>query len=307
MKVALKAGLKGFALMAALAVAVPAYAIMPAPQPIPLRVAHADVIVSGKVTKIEDKTISTTSYPGVKDKFDYQIAVVKVSDAILNAKGMKEIRVGFIPPPPPANPGGGRPIVIGPRFRGVTFTEDEEGCLMLTKHHECDFYILADHYYGAIKKANNTNYEKEVEETKKAAKLLADPMASLKSKDADERFQTAAMLIECYRTPKPSATPPNQEPIDAAESKLILEALRDADWTQPKPMPGRFMIMTPINSFSRLQLTKEDKWVQPLNENKIQEAVQAWLKDNAGTYRIKKFVAVSKEDKKDKEPEKNDK
>jgi hypothetical protein len=275
----------------ALATPVSALVIM-APPPIPLRVARADLIVVGKVTKIEDKTVSAPAYPGAKDKAEYQIAVVKVDDPVLNAKGIKEVRVGSIPTPA----GGGRPI-IRPGIRPVTLTEDEEACLFLTKHHEGDFYIMPA-YYDAVKKANNTNYEKEVDETKKAAKLIADPMASLKSKDAEERFQTAAMLIERYRTPKLSTTPAKQEPIDAAESKLILEALRDTDWTPPKPMPGRLQVLTPINSFFRLGLTKDDNWTPPTN-GKFAEAAQAWLKDNAGTYRIKKFVAETKDETKD--------
>ena len=111
MKFAVKAGL--VCLVALLATAAVS-AMMIAPQPIPLRVAHADVIVAGKVTKIEDKTVSAPSFPGAKDKVEYQIAVVKVDDPILNAKGIKEVRVGFIPPPAP---GGGRPG--GPQGGGM--------------------------------------------------------------------------------------------------------------------------------------------------------------------------------------------
>jgi hypothetical protein len=295
MKRLVNLGLGSLALLGLLALATPASALaIMAPPAIPMRVAHADLIVVGKVTKIEDKTVSATTFPGAKDKAEYQIAVVKVDDPILNAKGIKEVRVGFVPAPA----GGIRPG-IRPGFRPVSLTEDEEGCLFLTKHHEGDFYIMPA-YFDAVKKANNTNYEKEVEETKKAAKLIADPMTTLKSKDADERFQTAAMLIERYRTVKqPTPNVPKQEPIDAAESKLILEALRDADWTPPKPMPGRFITMTPLNSFFRLQLTKEDKWTPP-TDGKFAEAAQSWLKDNADTYRIKKFVADTKDEKKDK-------
>ena len=293
-------GLGGFALFGLLALATPASAlVIMLPQPVPLRVARADMVVLGKVTKIEDKAVSASSYPGAKNKVDYQIAVVKVDDPILNAKGVKEVRVGFIPPPAP-----GGPIGIRPGIRPVTLTEDEEACLFLAKHHEADFYVMGN-AGDAVKKANNPNYEKEVEEAKKAAKLIADPMVSLKSKDAEERFLTAAMLIERYRTAKPSATqPPKQEPIDAAESKLILAALRDADWTPPKPQQGRVTVMTPMNSFYRLGLTKEDNWTPPRPQPNVPanpaEAAQAWLKENAGSYRIKKFVADTKEDKKDK-------
>src|SRR5260370_1413053 len=86
----------------------------------------------------------------------------------------------------------------GARFRPPTLIEDEEALLYLTKHFDGDFYVMQG-IQDVVKKPN-ANYEKDVAEAKKVAKLLADPMASLKSKDADERFQTAAMLIERYRT-----------------------------------------------------------------------------------------------------------
>ena len=291
--------LGGVALLGLLALATPVSAlVIMLPQPVPLRVARADMVVLGKVTKIEDKAVSASSYPGAKNKVDYQIAVVKVDDPILNAKGVKEVRVGFIPPR------AGGPIGVRPGIVPATLIEDEEACLFLTKHHDADFYIMAN-AADAVKKANNAKYETEVEEAKKAAKLIADPMVSLKSKDAEERFLTAGMLIERYRTAKPSATqPPKQEPIDAAESKLILAALRDADWTPPKPQQGRVTVMTPMNSFYRLGLTKEDNWTPPRPQPNVPfnpaDAAQAWLKENADSYRIKKFVTETKEEKKDK-------
>jgi hypothetical protein len=267
------------------------------PSPIPVRVAHADIVITGKVTKIEDKTVAAPAFPGVKDKTEYQIAVVKVDDPILNAKGIKEIRVGFIPPTPGVvRPGGYRP---------PTLTEDEEALLFLTKHFDADFYIYPA-YFDVVKKANNANYEKEVEEAKKDAKLLADPTAGLKSKEAEDRYLTAAMLIERYRVPTRPTIPAKEEPIDAAESKLILETLRDADWTPPgPPAPGSppGWKLTPQQSFTRLALNKDDKWTPPADGTKYAEAAKAWLKENAGTYRIKKLVADSKE----KEPEKKDK
>ena len=63
---------------------------------------------------------------------------------------------------------------------------------------------------------------------------VADPMASLKSKDANERVLTAGMLIyryrDCRKNPNGKA---KEEPIDAAQSKLILTAIAEGDWNQP--------------------------------------------------------------------------
>ncbi len=300
MKVALTVSLAGLTCLAVAVVAAPVNptAVQPGnliarpiilPQPVPLLVARAEVVVAGKVAKIEDKTVSAAPYPGAPNKVEYQIAVLKVEDPILNAKGLKEIRVGFIPPP-----NGAIPIRGG--MRPVTLVEDEEALLFLTKNADGDFYTIPG-IQDAIKKAA-TDYKDKVEEAKKDAKLLADPMASLKSKEAEERFITAAMLIERYRTQKhPTGNPPKQEPIDAAESKLILETLRDADWAPPaQPKPG--LQLSPLNSFLRLGVNKDDGWMPPAPGTNYADAAKEWLKDNADKYRIKKYVAEKKDDEK---------
>ena len=101
------AGLAGLGLLLA-ALPAPAKAMMIAPAPIPQRVAHADVVVVGKVTAIEEKTVSVALAPGAKDKVEYRIAVIKVQDDLLGAKGLTHIKVGFIVPkerpPRPASP-----------------------------------------------------------------------------------------------------------------------------------------------------------------------------------------------------------
>src|SRR5690242_3713642 len=62
--------------------------------PLPERVATADAVVAGKVTGIEDKTVSAEPAPGVKDKVEYQIAVIKVEDAVLGIKNLTHVKVG---------------------------------------------------------------------------------------------------------------------------------------------------------------------------------------------------------------------
>src|SRR5260370_4270676 len=87
-------GLAGLSLLACSA---PAFGKRIAPLPIPLRVAQADVVVVGKVTAIEDKTIKAERFPGDKQMADYKVAVVKVEEALLGAKGLTHVRVGFVP------------------------------------------------------------------------------------------------------------------------------------------------------------------------------------------------------------------
>lgn len=275
-----------------------ARAMMIAPSPISQRVATADCIVVGKVTGFGDKTVSVTTFPGSKQKQEYQIAIIKVETNLHGAKGVKEIRVGFIPPPPPGpGPGAtGRPIIRRP-FRGVNFTLNQEACLFLTKHHEGDFYT-APMYFSVINKTGNANFDKEMDEVKRCAKLMADPKAGLEAKEKEDRLLTAGMLIAHYRQARPSNGAPKTAPINADLSKKILLTLADADWNAKPPRPGPFQ-MTPQTMFYQLGLTAKDGWTQPKDFKQFPEAAKKWLKDNSDKYVIQRFVH-EKKDKEDK-------
>jgi hypothetical protein len=125
----------------------------------------------------------------------------------------------------------------------------------------------------------------EVELAKRMAKRLEDPMAGLKSADAKERLLTAGMLLGRYRLSTNGAG--KQVPIDAAESKLILEILAASDWnTAPELMPTG----APRTLFLQLGLEAKDGWQQPGDLRELPVAARKWLRDNAGTYRIKRFA-----------------
>lgn len=286
-------GLVGLTCVALINAPVCARAMMIAPASVPQRVALSDLVVVGKVTGFGDKLVNARALYGT-DKVDYQIALVRVEDAILGVKDAKEIKVGFQPAPAAPVPGPGpRPFIK--RYPQFSLNLDQEGCLFLVKHPTEDFYVGV-HYYDLIKKANDANFDKEMEEVKHAAKLLADPAAGLKAKSDDDRFLTAAMLVVRYRT-QPIGGTGKTEPIDAGQSKLILEALADADWN-PKAGPGGFRL-TPQWAFASLGLKPEDGWKQPQDPNKTADEAKQWLKDNAGKFRIERFVADAKEEKKD--------
>src|SRR5262249_20099781 len=162
-------------------------------------------------------------------KVEYQVVALQIEQDLLGAKGMKEIRLGFIPP---QGGGGGdpgpRPIrPIRPGFGSPVFQTGQEGAFFLVKHPTESFYIAPMFGFTAKK---TPNFDKQIEQVKKCAKLLADPKASLKSKDADERLQTAGMLIYRYRNYAKNPTGKAQEkPIDAEESKQILLAIAEGD------------------------------------------------------------------------------
>jgi len=272
------AALVGLALLGTMVPAKALVAVMPA-APVPDRVALAECVVLGKVGKVEDKNVSAVPYPGAKTKVEYQVFALQIDDPLIGAKGMKELRIGFVPP---MNTGVRPPRPL-PQVNLVT---GQEACFFLTKHSEENFYVPQQ--YTDVLDKKTPNFDKEIALVKRCAKLLDDPNASLKSKDADDRLMTAAMLIIRYRTNRqPNA---KMESIDAEQSKLILQVLADADWTKtndPNLRGG------PQQYFLRLGLTDKDGWKQPRTAQEYKElpnVAKQWLKDNAGKYRIQRYV-----------------
>lgn len=269
-----------------------------APPPGATRVALADAIVIGRVVSLEKDEVSLPAYPGAPAtaKTNYRVAVVQVAEAIKGAKGLKTVRVGFFAPPKmipggPVPPGGGiRPIRPGfrPGLRRVELQVGQSGLLYLTKSADKDLYLIPGMY--DFTQSTSPNYDNESQEARKGAKLLADPMAGLKAKDNSTRFLTAALLITQYRHFRPGKN--TTEPIDAEESKLILQALADADWNaQPAGRVGR--PLTPLSVFYQLGVTAKDGWQPPKRITSPQDfpnAARAWLREHAGTYRIQRIV-----------------
>ena len=126
--------------------------------------------------------------------------------------------------------------------------------------------------------------EKDIALLQRCTKLLDDPNAGLKSKNAEDRFLTAAMLVMRYTARK--APSDKKEPIDAEQSKLILQALAGADWTPVKD----FTQLSPLMVLHRLPLTDRDGWMPPKDAKAYAAYAQQWLQDHAATYRIQKYV-----------------
>ncbi len=243
------------------------------PPPGPARVANADAVIVGKVESIEPADIKVGNT-------NYRIAVVKISDGLRGIKGEKSLRVGFIPVEKPANP-----MIRVSGARPVQLTAGQEGLFILKKQEKETFYTIGGVIGYYINSENNPSFEKEVQLVKTVTKVMENPLASLKAKDADERLLAAAILIEKHRAFRPNS---KQEPIDAQESKLIMQALADADWktqsnfTSLRPAPNQL--------FQRLGVTRKDGF-DPVLGTGYQAGVQAWLRDNAEKYRIQRYVA----------------
>jgi hypothetical protein len=266
------------------ATAVYAFRINPRPitqLPAPEQVAKSDAVVLGKVSSIADKTVKAKGIvPGQDGKVEYHVATVKVGDGFLGAKGLTDVQVAWVSN---GNAPGG-PRGFPPVIPQVNLTKDQEGCFFLLKHPTESFFVVVGPPDAVDK--TSPEFEKYSNLVKKCAKSLDDPESGLKSKEASDRLLAASLLLTHYRQPKLSGS--KQVEIDADESKLILQAMAEADFTKTDTETGA----SALNMFYQLGLTPKDGWKIPqkVNQTQLFDAMKKWLKDNADTYRIKKVV-----------------
>jgi hypothetical protein len=196
---------------------------------------------------------------------------------------------GVRPALPPPGPGG--------LYNQVTLTAGMDGLFFLQKHPSADFYIVTGRF-DFVSSQDKANYENDVKNAKRAVKLLDNPMDGLKSKEASDRYLTAALMITLYRTPR--TFPNKQEAISVEESKLILQALAENDnWKGQNfkgPIKGGFSFdpMAPQQLFGMLGVTQQDGFMPPQkisSPDDYPSACRQWCQKNAGTYQIKRFVS----------------
>ncbi|MDY3559849.1 hypothetical protein R5W23_001021 [Gemmata sp. JC673] len=283
-------------------------ALMIAIRPAPQRAITAEAVVVGKVTAIEKDTVEAVPpFPGAKEKVTYRVAVVKIESMLAGADNLTHIKIGTQPPQPapvPAPPGGPgvRPIrPIRPGFQVPELKEGQEMLFFLTKHPSADFYIIPNMSLPVDIKTDAG--KKELEAVKKVTGVLADPMKALKSDKAETRLLAATTMVTKYRSYPDFGGEVEQAAIPADESKLILKALVEADWSNKvRPAPGADVFANPINAFYQLGLSEQDGWAQPafprpqpgqppVDFNALtKEAFVKWLDGPGKDYRVKKLV-----------------
>jgi hypothetical protein len=249
---------------------------MAPPPPFSWELAAAEAVLVGKVTAIEEKTVKAPRWPGTQEKVEYRVAVVKVEEPLLGAKGTTEVKVGLAPPFSFRGSGG-----LLRTVPAANLAVGQQALVVLSRHHSEGFLVMPNAWDVVDAKARD--YPQKVGLARRAAKFLADPAAGLKAKEGSDRLLTATLLVLRYLTPRPDH---RQEPIPEAESKAILEALAEADWTGDR-ITGE---SPPLTVFNRLGLTEADGWKPPADFRDLTPAAKKWLRENARKYRLKRYV-----------------
>jgi hypothetical protein len=265
--------------------------------PLPERVALADLVAVGKVQAIEPRNLVALPASGDSQGIEYQVAVLKLDQVLGGVQGLSHARLAFQPNALQYFEDERLEKAAAMPFRGSAqafLAVGFDACFFLhgTFGHS---YFQAPGYQDIVPREGNTNFDKELDLIKKCVKLLAEPLASLRSKDASDRLLAAAMLVTAYRTPKSSYGPePIQEAIDVEQSRLIVQAIADADWNNVDPQTQ----LNPAQVFQRLALTEREGWRLPPQGFRAQQEhadhVKQWLKGPGANYRMLRFLPNKK-------------
>jgi hypothetical protein len=283
--------------------------VMAVPQTPAAQAANADAVVVGKVTEVEAETVEASAFPGAPAdaKATYKVAVLKIDEALMGGGGVTRFRVGFPADAPaagePAAPGGLPPaagrIRRPGRVMAVALTSGMEGCFVLTRHHEGDFYTLVGP--PLLKKADN--YAKELEKLKVVTKAIDDPVTALKAKELDARFRAAHAILQRYVTTRNvrPGRPGAREAIPEEENKLIVALLKELPWvpketaTEPGELaPSRSALWYLANpadfGYKDPVFPVQRPGDPPVDHNKIlDEATTKFLTEHADKIKIKKW------------------
>lgn len=294
-----------------------------------------DVAAVGKVVEIEPDAVPVAPFKGApKERMaSYKVAIVKIDDPILGASGITRVRVGFPADAPALAPAGGGvstaprgfavtgTVMMGPVSTGVALPVGFEGCLLLAKHPNADFYVLA----GAPSRTKDPGFAREVDRLKKHARALNDPVGALKpkapddpawrstlltsavsfpvmkAKELDDRFDAAQLILQTYQTPRGSTV---REPIPDEENKLIVALLKELPWVPPggnrvrpdgRLAPHREVLWYRINPFEMGFKRPEPMKVvaggaRPDFNKLMDEATTQFLNENADKIKLKRFA-----------------
>ncbi|WP_157368890.1 hypothetical protein [Zavarzinella formosa] len=274
-----------------------------------MQAVQAEVIVLGKISEIEKDTVEATPYKGApkEQKVAYKIAVLKIEDPLIGARGLTQIRIGFqaeaaVPAAPVLNNNQQPQIAIArrpirPGFGPVALTAGMEGVFLLTPHHDGDFYVAVNNGAPLLKK--DDNYAKELETIKKIAGAIDDPILALKSKDKADRALAAQSILTRYRG-RPINGKVVEEDLPAEENKLLVDAVAELPWTpegNDYTKPSRSVLWNFLQP-EKLGF-KQPVFKQPVPgapapdfNKQWEEATNEFLKANADKIKIKKLVAA---------------
>lgn len=241
----------------------------------------ANVIVVGKVVKLETDMEEHPQFPG-QAKVPYRVAEVKIEQTMLGAKGLTKVRIGF-----PANAGAG--YYYGEEQLGgldirssylpanqMALEADQEGCFVLERHPSGDFYIAVGFTRAGWLNKKDANYAEELKKIEATAKVIKDPETALKAEKPEQVNEALNILGERFRNPNRPGM--NREvALDKETSKVLMHGMTKVSFEQRQVHLQKFFGVE-VTKFTGSGTTTE------MNDRQVK-----FLNDNAGKIELKRF------------------
>jgi hypothetical protein len=268
---------------AAVLVAAPAFSLrMIAPSTPAIRAVQQPIVVIGKITAIEEKPVEVEPFPGAKTKVPFKLAVLQIETALVGAAGETHLKIGYQEPVAgvPRRPGG----------IGFTPTVGLGGVFFLSPHPAGGFVVVPP--VAPPLDAKGEKYKDDLAQVKKGLAVAEKPSDALSAKDATDRYFAASILLSKYNTTPANVAKVDREPVSADETKKLMAALLEADWSKP-PAVGT---PAPATLMWQLQLGPDDGWnPEPIQGQKDVAAfykaqLTKWYAAHGEKFRVKKYV-----------------
>lgn len=186
----------------------------PVPRPL-LAAVTSDAVVVGTISEIESEPVKAKPHTDAKEEIEYRVLVVKIDENLFGLKNVTQVRVALTPA----------------EFNNPvrTMKEDAKFLFYLTKHSTTNLYLPKTDYPSV--NMTDRKADELLRRTKVATAAFNDPVKALKAKDKDDRVLAACALAMYYRKVPPNTNGTEGVDRPADESKLLLEALAEGDWT----------------------------------------------------------------------------
>lgn len=253
--------------------ATPAQAYLAMPnEPVAHKIAAADCAVLGKIVAIRPKPEEGQVWRhSAAPRWPFTVVEVEVQELLHGPRDVKRVRFGF------------------KDGKATKFAVGDVGCFFGVKIAKNDFYIVP---LDCFCEQKTPAFAQDLATARRLGRLMAEPEQGLNAKDADDRLLTAYLLLlrSCY-VPWRHGETGKVEPLDAAQSKRILLALADGDWSKQRREVR--------DALAALQLAA--KFGAPALQDFPQQAderwdaaAKEWLKRNAEGYRIHRLLKRDK-------------
>ena len=278
------------------------------------------LVVAGTVS-LGKETVDLAAYPGTPTKTAYRVATIKVTDTLIGDKA-DAVKVLIAPSDPvqPVFEYPGQPQQYFPPFPNqIQVIDGQEGVFFLVKHPTAaDQYTLAQGQPPLS--PLDTKYKDDLAAVKQMAAIYADPVKALKAEKPDDRMKAAYAITLRYRQPPPfDGKQPAEKSIPAEETKLIFQAMLDADWEKwdkPQQDPNIDYTLNPtgliglIGVYAGAPGKANFPQVRPQPNQGFsaayRDAFKEWMTGNGKEFEIKRFVhpGEKKDEPKKDEPKK---